>query len=72
MKPFFEYTQALSKTRDVTAHLVYRIYNTLFKHLKQLMKQLRRKRVLWKKQILEAFETSRSKLAKYYLETDHA
>jgi hypothetical protein len=71
-EPFFEYTQALSKTRDVTAHLVFRVYNALFEHLEQSMKQLQRKRVLWKKQMLEALEASRSKLAEYYSETDHA
>jgi hypothetical protein len=43
---FFEYTQALSKTQDVTVYLVFRIYNALFVHLEESMKQLRRKRVL--------------------------
>jgi hypothetical protein len=35
---FFEYTLALLKTRDVTAHLVFRIYNALFEHLEGSMK----------------------------------
>jgi hypothetical protein len=32
-KPFFEYTQALSKTRDIIAYHVFRIYNALFEHV---------------------------------------
>jgi hypothetical protein len=32
-KPFFDYTLALSKTRDVTSHLVFQIYNLLFEHI---------------------------------------
>ncbi|KAJ5316470.1 hypothetical protein N7476_006777 [Penicillium atrosanguineum] len=46
-EPFFDYTTQLSKTRDVTAHYIFKIYNKLFEHLEQSMKQLRRKRVLW-------------------------
>lgn len=41
-KPFYEYTLALSKTRDVTAHLVFQIYNMLFEHLEKSIKQLQR------------------------------
>ena len=44
-EPFFYYTTKLSKTRDVTIHLVFKIYNALFEHLEQLTKQLQRKRV---------------------------
>ena len=44
-EPFFEYTTEISKTRDVTSHLVFKIYNALFEHLEKSMKQLQRKRV---------------------------
>ncbi|KAJ5249389.1 hypothetical protein N7524_011705 [Penicillium chrysogenum] len=37
-KPFYEYTLALSKTRDVTAYLVFQIYNMLFEHLEKSIK----------------------------------
>ena len=70
-EPFFDYTLQLSKTRDITAHYTFKIYNRLFEHLKQSMKQLRRKRVLWKKQMLDALEASRLKLDEYYSQTDH-
>ncbi|KAG0161703.1 hypothetical protein PDIDSM_4971 [Penicillium digitatum] len=47
-EPFFDYTTQLSKTRDVTAHYVFKIYNKLFDHLERSQAQLRRKRVPWK------------------------
>ncbi|OQD68423.1 hypothetical protein PENANT_c312G04950 [Penicillium antarcticum] len=42
-KPFFDYTTQLSKTRDITAHYMFKIYNKLFEYLEQSIKQLRRK-----------------------------
>ncbi|KAG0153076.1 hypothetical protein PDIDSM_2035 [Penicillium digitatum] len=54
-EPFFDYTTQLSKTRDVTAHYVFKIYNKL---------------VPWKKQMLEALEAGRSKLDEYYSQAD--
>jgi hypothetical protein len=47
-EPFFLYTTELSKTRDVTSHLVFKIYNVLFDHLEKSISQLQRKRVPWK------------------------
>ncbi|OQD95763.1 hypothetical protein PENVUL_c105G07924 [Penicillium vulpinum] len=70
-KPFYEYTLALSKTRDVTAHLVFQIYNILFEHLEKSIKQLQRKRVPWKQQMLSSLEAGRLKLDEYYSQTDH-
>lgn len=70
-EPFFDYTTQLSKTRDVTAHYVFKIYNRLFDHLERSMNQLRRKRVPWKKQMLDALEAGRSKLDEYYSQTDN-
>ncbi|OQD70007.1 hypothetical protein PENANT_c279G03623, partial [Penicillium antarcticum] len=55
-KPFFAYTTQLSKTRDVTAHYVFKIYNKLFEHLECSMKQLR---------------PGRLKLDEYYSQTDN-
>jgi hypothetical protein len=68
-EPFFDYTTQLSKTRDVTAHYIFKIYNKLFEHLEQSMKQLRRKRVLWKQEMLHALEAGRVKLDEYYSQT---
>jgi hypothetical protein len=69
-EPFFEYTTELSKTRDVTTHLIFKVWNALFEHLEKSMKQLKRKRVPWKKHMLECLEASRLKLDEYYSQTD--
>lgn len=44
-QPFFKFTTALSMTKDVTVHTMFRIYNQLFSHLEGSIRQLRRKRV---------------------------
>lgn len=44
-KPFYIYTTALSKTKDVTIHNVFSLYNELFKHLEVSKRQLQRKKV---------------------------
>ncbi|KAJ6105315.1 hypothetical protein N7523_010125 [Penicillium sp. IBT 18751x] len=69
-KPFFDFTLALSKTRDSTSHLVFQIYNKLFEHLDKAKAQLERKRVGWKQQILGSLEACYSKLSEYYERTD--
>ncbi|QKX61420.1 uncharacterized protein TRUGW13939_08568 [Talaromyces rugulosus] len=69
-EPFFDYTTQLSKTRDVTAHYVFKIYNRLFDHLERSQTQLQRKRVPWKKQMLDALDAGRTKLDEYYAQTD--
>jgi glutamine synthetase type III len=51
-KPFFDFTNVLSKTRDVTVHHVFSIYNRLFNHLDDAEKKLKRKGVPWKKRML--------------------
>jgi hypothetical protein len=70
-KPFFDYTNILSKTKDVTVHLIFSIYNCLFNHLEALQKQLRRKAVPWKKRMLKALKAAHQKLSEYYTATDH-
>lgn len=69
-KPFFDFTTALSKTKDVTVHQIFGIYNKLFSHLEASEKQLKRKAVPWKKRMLEALKAARDKLSEYYTATD--
>lgn len=68
--PFFRFTTALSKTKDVTLHLVFGIYNMLFDHLEKSIRQLQRKKVQWKKLMLTALYAAKDKLAYYYGKTD--
>lgn len=69
-QPFFEFTLELSKTKDATTHHVFKIYNKLFEHLEQSVTQLRRKRVPWKTNMLQALKAAQQKLKDYYAETD--
>ena len=70
-QPFFQFTTALSKTKDVTVHLIFGIYNKLFDHLEASIQQLQRKKVPWKKTMLDALEAARSKLSDYCGNTDN-
>jgi hypothetical protein len=70
-EPFFVFTNELSKTKDATTHLVFRIYNKLFRHLEKSIAQLRQKRTMWKKQMLQALHAAREKLDQYYADTDN-
>lgn len=69
-QPFFKFTTVLSKTKDVTVHSVFEIYNDLFDHLDDSIAQLRRKRVHWKQLMLTALEASKAKLISYYKKTE--
>jgi hypothetical protein len=69
-QPFFDYTTILSKTKDVTVHSIFSIYNELFTHLEASEKQLKRKAVPWKKRMLKALQAARKKLSVYYIATD--
>lgn len=69
-QPFFKFTTLLSKSKDVTIHLVFRIYNMLFEHLEKSIRQLQRKKVPWKKVMLNALHAAKDKLSSYYAQTD--
>jgi hypothetical protein len=71
-KPFFDFTNVLSKTRDCTVHHIFSIYNRLFTHLEEAEKKLRYKRVRWKKSMLQALQLAQKKLSKYYSATDNS
>ena len=57
-QPFFTFTTSLSKTKEITIHSVFAIYNTLFSHLEKSRAQLTRKMVDW----LSAIHAARLKL----------
>ncbi|OQD94157.1 hypothetical protein PENVUL_c153G05266, partial [Penicillium vulpinum] len=69
-KQFYDCTVALSKTREVTSHLVFAVYNLLFEHIERSQRQLRPKRVTWKQQMFTALQASWAKLHNYYKQTD--
>jgi hypothetical protein len=61
-QPFFQFTTALSKTKDITIYLIFAIYNKLFDHLEKSIKQLIRKKIAWKKLMLTALRAIKEKL----------
>ncbi|EED11869.1 hypothetical protein TSTA_110490 [Talaromyces stipitatus ATCC 10500] len=61
----------LSKSKDVTIHWVFKVYNKLFDHLEKSIRQLRRKRVAWKQVMLASLEAAKNKLSIYYKDTDN-
>ena len=70
-QPFFTFTTALSKTKDITVHLIFEIYNKLFDHLEVSIWQLQQKKVPWKRLMLSALEAAKEKLTFYYQKTDN-
>ncbi|CRL28809.1 unnamed protein product [Penicillium camemberti] len=48
-KPFFQFTMALMKTRDVTIHSVFLVYRKLLAHIERSNRRLKRKLTPWKK-----------------------
>jgi ribosomal protein S15P/S13E len=70
-QPFFKFTTALSKSKDITIHLIFSIYNKLFSHLEASEEQLHQKSTPWKKIMLQALQASREKLSEYYKMTDY-
>jgi hypothetical protein len=69
-QPFFTFTTLLSKTKDVSIHLIFSIYNKLFDHLEKSISQLKRKKVPWKQVMLTALHAAKKKLTQYYAMTD--
>lgn len=69
-EPFYKFTTSLSKTKNVTIHNVFRVYNKLFDHLDASIRMLQRKKVPWKQEMLHALKAGRDKLKFYYIKTD--
>lgn len=69
-QPFYKWTTGLSKIKDVTIYNVFKVYNVLFDHFEKSIRQLERKRVAWKKAMLQALHTGKEKLSVYYHKTE--
>lgn len=68
-EPFYWFTTVLSKTKDITVHNVFRVYNTLFEHFKKSIGQLAPKTIPWKVAMLNALHAGMNKLSVYYTKT---
>lgn len=69
-QPFFIFTNVVSKSKDITIHTVFGIYNALFNHIEKSKAQLARKKVNWKTVMLKALSYAKDKLSEYYSATD--
>ncbi|KAF4219054.1 hypothetical protein CNMCM5878_003909 [Aspergillus fumigatiaffinis] len=72
-KPFFQFTMALMKTRDVTIHSVFLVYRKLLEHIESSTQSLSRKTTPWKRAMYDALLAAKQKLRDYYDKTyrDH-
>lgn len=72
-KPFFQFTMALMKTKDVTIHSVFLVYRKLLEHIERSNRKLRKKTIPWKKDMYGALLVAKQKLREYYDKTyrDH-
>lgn len=72
-KPFFQFTMALMKTKDVTIHSVFLVYRKLLEHIERSNRKLKKKTTPWKKDMYGALLVARQKLKEYYEKTyrDH-
>jgi hypothetical protein len=71
LQPFQRFTTLLSKSKDVTIHRVFKVYNKLFDHMEKSISRLKRKRVAWKQVMLTSLEAAKNKLSVYYKDTNH-
>jgi hypothetical protein len=70
LHPFAVFTEAMSRIeKGPTVHLVFALYNALFEHLEENEKKFTRKRVLWKRTMLDAVRAGYKKLKRYYAKT---
>ena len=69
-QPFFIFTNVVSKSKDITIHTVFGIYNALFSHIEKSKRRLYPKKVPWKTVILKALSYAKDKLSEYYGATD--
>jgi hypothetical protein len=72
-KPFFQFTMALMKTKDVTIHSVFLVYRKLLEHIERSNQRLRNKTTPWKRAMYDALLAAKQKLKEYYKKTyrDH-
>lgn len=68
-EPFYRFTTVLSKTKDITVHNVFRVYNALFEHFEKSIERLAPKSIPWKVALLNALHAGMNKLSVYYTKT---
>jgi hypothetical protein len=70
LQPIRFWTLWMSKTRGVTIHRVFQVYQDIFDHLEMQISKLERKRMQWKVDIREGLLKAKLKAAAYYGKTE--
>jgi hypothetical protein len=71
LQPIRFWTLWMSKTRGVTIHRVFQVYQDIFDHLETQIAKLERKRMQWKVDIREGLLRAKLKAAVYYGKTEN-
>jgi hypothetical protein len=71
LKSFCLFIKILNTMHTITINIVFKIYNRLFEHLQKTKSRLARKRMTWKKRLIDVFTTIETKLIKYYNQTQN-
>ena len=73
LKPYLSWTECLSRTKGITIHMAWTCFNDLYHHIDKVNTKLssrRRNMRLWKRELCEAIQAARNKLATYYSRTE--
>jgi len=70
LQPIRFWTLWMSKTRGITIHRVFQVYQDIFDHLEMQIAKLERKRMQWKVDIREGLLKAKLKAAAYYGKTE--
>ena len=71
LQPIRFWTLWMSKTRGVTIHRVFQVYQDIFDHLEMQIVKLERKRMQWKVDIRQGLQKAKLKAALYYGKTEN-
>ncbi len=66
LRLFCLFIKILNITRIFIINTIFKIYNRLFEHLKKTKSRLARKRMIWKRSLIDALIATKTKLIKYY------
>ncbi len=69
LRPFFGWTEILSKTTTVSVNRAWSAYTSLFEHLVLMESKLLRKTAAWKRHLADSVVAAHWKLAAYYSKT---
>jgi hypothetical protein len=71
LKSFCLFIKILIITRITTINTIFKIYNRLFEHFEKIQFRFARKRVSWKKSLIEILKATKTNVTKYYNQTQN-